>query len=370
MKFGISAALLAGSLACCSIPSSANILPFEWHGGATVSSPQAKPSQVQIVDEVVHMDVSPDRYSTKASYKLHNTSAKSTHFPMGFSTNWPNGLGDVTVHIDGKPARVYQKGVSLETDDRFSGQWTVWDITFAPGQSKSVDVSYSQPALGGSYDGQEGRRISLCSEDSFKKLEPFLRYRTASYEPPVPRFWKEPAIHRHCELTVSGIPMANLRSISTGGKKGPNNTITWDLRNSKEGGFEITYFPNRATDGLVNLIRDLHKTEPDDIFIAMDLADALAKNGETAERYQLYEECLKLWKKDYTSGRYPAYGECFNGLVQMGEELLIHLDRTGQAQQAREIAPIVAELAKDRGQKKLSIEAKERLDELCRKYKQ
>ncbi|MBG0777231.1 MAG: hypothetical protein H0S85_12475 [Desulfovibrionaceae bacterium] len=115
--------------------------------------PYAESGRVRMDAERVDIVLGAERCRVAARFAFRNAADAAETLEVGFPSSYPHEITEVSVRIDGREVPVREsreltvsrvQGPSGGLEDReVRTYWVLWDMAFAPGQRRVVDVGYA-----------------------------------------------------------------------------------------------------------------------------------------------------------------------------------------------------------------------------------
>lgn len=284
----ISLALLA-AVSFSTYPALADRAPGTLSGGVTLDILPGQPkTNIAMKSETVTLDVWPDKCVTKASFQLKLEGNKEEKAQVGFPYSGQLGNEDLeglTVSIDGKSVPVSETVV--KTKDQYlqgndSTNWTVFELTMAPGSARKVAVTYkNKPMVVTTIP--ENAYCDIGGGDYSDFIE-MLKLKQVSYALYSDAYWKGPVgvcdliITLHQPLTRKNFVSANHEPTSYNAE-----TLSWHLTNIlKEAEPKVpdvgnsgisVRFSEYKSEELITMARDFLKKKPGDKVVKRFIKD-------------------------------------------------------------------------------------------------
>ncbi|HEX8832857.1 MAG TPA: hypothetical protein VF719_01590 [Abditibacteriaceae bacterium] len=239
------ASLLAAVITCFSpLPSHADIAPEPMSGGISLSSPGHKKTDIALVDNTVKIKVTPQRCTTQAFFRLHNT-GKATELEVGFPLLYKGESTDFQVFADGVLLKFKDRVEHTQTPigQKITQHWKVWRMRFKAGQTQRVEARYSNPPAPGSTD-----RLTGIGYPSYRKwrrtgfdynlrdyghpesveLHEWIAIKQVSYVLVSGSYWKGPIGRCRVEVDISEVPSDSFVDVQPPAHYFSAQKVVWD----------------------------------------------------------------------------------------------------------------------------------------------
>ena len=258
------------------------------------------PTKVTLRDETVTITLGPDEASVRASFTLVNATSSEERLVVGFPTaaqvlagsedkdgvhvtKWgPTTIHDLRVKVDGAIVATESRDGSLGPRG-FVG-WEVWNMSFAPGATRTVIVTYDVPTVDRNLDAQS-----------------FLRNREVAYILTTGSGWAGPI--SRATIIVQGGPGISIENIVSAVPEPTTKEElrwTWVMENFKPTAdvlvkYRVFRDARHAADKLWRTVKEF-QAGVDDVVTYAQATEALGNDREAAE---LWAQVSRFFERPY-----------------------------------------------------------------------
>lgn len=265
-------------------------------GGTTLRIRGAATAHMQVLSEIVRIRVSKDGLvHTQADFEISNNGPKGV-FEVGFRYGRKGGIRDLSVMVDGKAVvcRNETEAVEPEKGLKITNYWQVWDISLAPKGITKVQASYTTALETFS------EHFTFSDVSPWYKGEEKSRIEEQTKQGVVGYSWfSDPGGQGNPEKSILSLDLTAF-TWPTVMKCTPSNhleilqdeVLNWEFRDSRSRPRLSVTFSMNGPLNKTQVLEDLHRKHPEDVFIGEGLGNAYIAEGRVLQGLKVLEECL------------------------------------------------------------------------------